>query len=143
MSTDAPSLPVIVVAAVCFDGARVLLTQRPAGTHLEGTWEFPGGKLEPGESPEEALAREMREECGVEIEVGESLDVTHWRYPKKSVLLLFYRARITSGEVRHLGVAAHAWVTREALDGYTFPPADERVLGRIRAALEAAEREAQ
>lgn len=134
------SMPVIVVAAVCFDGARVLLTQRPAGTHLAGAWEFPGGKLEAGESPEEALAREMREECGVEVEVGDALDVTFWRYPTKSVLLLFYRARIVAGEVRHLGVAAHVWATRDELGAYTFPPADERVLGRIRAELEAAAR---
>ena len=109
-----PALPVIVVAAVCIEGARVLLTQRPAGLHLAGSWEFPGGKLEPGESPEEALAREIREECGVEIEVGDALDVTYWRYPKKSGLLLFYRVRITRGEVQHIGVSDHAWVTRDA-----------------------------
>ena len=133
------TLPVLVVAAVCFEGARVLLTQRPAGTHLAGHWEFPGGKMEPGESPEEALAREMREECGVEVAVGSALDVTWWRYPAKSVLLLFYEARITAGEVRHLGVAAHTWATRAELDRYTFPPADERVLDRIRARLAALE----
>jgi len=128
-------LPVLVVAAVCIDGDRVLLTQRPAGTHLAGAWEFPGGKMEPGESPEEALVREMREECGVEVAVGEALDVTYWRYPTKSVLLLFYEARITEGEVRHLGVAAHTWATRGELERYEFPPADERVLGRIRERL--------
>ncbi len=134
------ALPVIVVAAVCIEGPRVLLTQRPAGLHLAGAWEFPGGKLEPGESPEEALAREMREECGVEVEVGDALDVTFWRYPKKNVLLLFYRTRIVEGAVQHLGVSDHAWVARDALDRYTFPPADERVLDRIKALLEAAER---
>ncbi len=131
----ARAMPVIVVAAVCIEGGRVLLTQRVAGAHLEGTWEFPGGKLEPGESPEEALAREMREECGVEVEVGDALDVTHWRYPRKDVLLLFYRARITAGEVRHLGVAAHAWASRDELDRYAFPPADVRVVERVRALL--------
>lgn len=133
------AMPVLVVAAVCFEGARVLLTQRPAGTHLAGHWEFPGGKMEPGESPEEALVREMREECGVEVAVGPVLDVTHWRYPTKSVLLLFYEARITAGEVQHLGVAAHTWATRAELDDHTFPPADVRVLGRIRERLAAAE----
>ena len=132
-------LPVIVAAAVCIDGARVLLTKRPSGTHLAGAWEFPGGKLEPGESPEEALAREMREECGVEVEVGAALDVTFWRYPKKNVLLLFYRTTITGGAVQHLGVEDHAWVTRDALDDYTFPPADVGVLTRLRALLAEAE----
>ncbi len=131
------ALPVIVVAAVCLDGDRVLLTRRPSGTHLAGAWEFPGGKLEPGESPEEAVVRELREECGVTVEVGPCLDVTFWRYPRKNVLLLFYRARIFEGAVQHLGVDAHAWVTAGELDGYTFPPADERVLHTIRALLTA------
>ena len=134
--TETPAtLPVLVVAAVCIDGGRVLLTQRPDGTHLAGKWEFPGGKMEPGESPEEALAREMREECGVVVEVGEALDVTYWRYPRKSVLLLFYRARIVEGEVQHLGVAGHVWVEGDALDGYDLPPADARVVARIKALL--------
>lgn len=130
---------VVVAAAVIVEGARVLLTQRPSGTHLAGAWEFPGGKLEPGESPEEALARELREEIDVDVEVGEVLDVTYWRYPTKNVLLIFYRARIVAGTVADRGVAAHAWVARDALDGYTFPPADERVLGKLRALLGRAE----
>lgn len=128
---------VIVAAAVVVDGARVLLTQRPGGTHLAGAWEFPGGKLEAGESPEEALVRELREEIGVEAAVGEVLDVTFWRYPGKDVLLLFYRARIVTGEVQHLGVAAHTWATRDELGGYALPPADVKVLGKLREILAA------
>ena len=132
--------PVVVAAAVVIEGDRVLLTQRPGGTHLAGAWEFPGGKLEEHESPEAALVRELREELGVESEVGEVLDVTWWRYPTKSVLLLFYRARITAGTIAHLGVADHVWARREDLDGYTFPDADVAVLGKIRALLDAAGR---
>jgi len=132
--------PVVVAAAVVIDGDRVLLTQRPSGTHLAGAWEFPGGKLEEHEGPEAALVRELREELGVESEVGEVLDVTWWRYPTKSVLLLFYRARITAGTIAHLGVADHVWARREDLDGYTFPDADVAVLGKIRALLDAAGR---
>lgn len=127
--------PVIVAAAVIVDQERVLLTQRPGGTHLAGAWEFPGGKLEAGESPEEALVREIREELGVAIVVDDALDVTFWRYPTKDVLLLFYRARITEGAVQHLGVAAHVWATADALDGYEFPPADVKVLSKLRALL--------
>ena len=127
--------PVVVAAAVVIEGDRVLLTQRPGGTHLAGAWEFPGGKLEEHESPEAALVRELREELGVESEVGEVLDVTWWRYPTKSVLLLFYRARITAGEIAHLGVADHVWARRDELDGYEFPAADVAVLGKIRALL--------
>lgn len=136
-TTPAPKAPTLVVAAVIVDGDRVLLTQRRGGTHLAGRWEFPGGKIEPGESPEEALAREITEEIGVRVRVGDALDVTFWRYPAKDVLLIFYRCDIVEGEVRDLEVAAHAWATGEELDGYEFPPADERVVAKLRALLRA------
>lgn len=124
-------MPVIVVAAVIIENGRVLLTRRTDAQHLAGMWEFPGGKLEDGESPEEALARECREECGIEVDVGEVLDVTHHRYPEKDVLLLFYRCALQSGEVRDLQVAAHAWVAPSNLGRYDLPPADRRVVARI------------
>jgi len=127
------SAPVVVAAAVVIRDGRVLLTRRLEGQHLAGMWEFPGGKLEDGESPEEALARECREECGIDLEVAEILDVTHHRYPEKDVLLLFYRCELRAGEVRHLQVADHAWVAPDDLDDYPLPPADERVVARIRA----------
>jgi len=127
------SAPVVVAAAVVIRDGCVLLTRRTEGQHLAGLWEFPGGKLEDGESPEEALVRECREECGIEVEVAEILDVTHHRYPEKDVLLLFYRCELRTGEVRHLQVADHAWVAPPDLDRYPLPPADERVVARIRA----------
>jgi 8-oxo-dGTP diphosphatase len=125
-------VPTLVVAAVVIEHGRVLLTQRAEGTHLGGLWEFPGGKLEPGESPEEALVRECREECGIEIAVADILDVTFHRYPETDVLLLFYRCSIVSGEVRDLQVNTHAWVKPEDLDRFKLPPADARVIARIR-----------
>ena len=125
--------PVIVAAAVIIRDGRVLLTRRGEGQHLAGMWEFPGGKLEAGESPEEALVRECQEECGIEVEVTEILEVTHHRYPEKEVLLLFYRCELRAGEVRHLQVADHAWVAPEDLDEYPLPPADEGVVVRIQA----------
>jgi 8-oxo-dGTP diphosphatase len=124
-------VPTIVAAAVVIESSRVLLTQRAEGQHLAGLWEFPGGKLEHGESPEQALVRECREECGIEIKVAEILDVTFHRYPEKDVLLLFYRCSLVSGEVRHLQVADHAWVAPKELDRYELPPADVRVVARI------------
>ena len=124
---------VVVAAAVIIRAGCVLLTRRAEGQHLAGLWEFPGGKLEDGESPEEALARECEEECGIEIAVSEILEVTHYRYPEKDVLLLFYRCELSSGEVRHLQVADHAWVTPADLDRYPLPPADEAVVARIQA----------
>jgi 8-oxo-dGTP diphosphatase len=125
--------PVVVAAAVIIRDGRVLLTRRADGQHLAGMWEFPGGKLERGESPEEALLRECREECGIDVEVGEILNVAHHRYPDKDVLLLFYRCLLRAGEVRHLQVADHAWVKPSDLDRYPLPPADEPVVARIRA----------
>ena len=124
--------PIVVAAAVVIHQGRVLLTKRPDGKHLAGAWEFPGGKLQQSESPEEALVRECFEECGIGIEVSEILDVTYHRYPEKTLLLLFYRCALLHGEVRHLQVADHAWVTPLELDRYALPPADERVVARIK-----------
>lgn len=126
-------MPTVVAAAVVIRDGRVLLTRRAEGQHLAGLWEFPGGKLEEGESPEEALVRECREECGIEVDVEEILDVTHHRYPEKDVLLLFYRCELRAGEVRHLQVADHAWVPPSELPDYSLPPADARVVARVQA----------
>lgn len=123
---------IIVAAAVVIRDGRVLLTRRADGQHLAGMWEFPGGKLEEGEPPEDAVVRECREECGIEVEVSGILDVTHHAYPEKEVLLLFYRCELCAGEVQHLQVADHAWVAPAELDDYPLPPADERVIDRIK-----------
>lgn len=125
-------MPVIVAAAVIIEDGRVLLTRRQEGQHLAGFWEFPGGKLEDGEPPEAAVVRECREECGIDVEVEDILDVTYYRYPEKDVLLLFYRCALRGGEVQHLQVADHAWVLASEIDSYPLPPADERVVARIR-----------
>ena len=131
---------VIVAAAVIVENECVLLTQRKAGTHLEGAWEFPGGKVEPGEDPRDALRRELKEEIGIDAEVGEILDVTFHRYDdaNKSVLLLFFEATRAKGspEPSPIDVAAFEWAHKEQLDPSRFPPADvavlKKVVGRIR-----------
>jgi 8-oxo-dGTP diphosphatase len=89
---------VIVAAGVLIDGERVLLSQRRADTHLAGMWEFPGGKVESGEDPREALRRELEEELGVDAIVGDIVDVAFHRYDdaNKAVLLLFYEATLTT-----------------------------------------------
>ena len=125
----------VVAAAVLVRDGRVLLTRRTSAQHLPGLWEFPGGKLEDGESPEEALVRECREECGIEVAVDEILDVTFHRYPDKQVLLLFYRCAWLGGEVQHLQVADHAWVAPGELDRYALPPADVAVVAKVRSLL--------
>ena len=84
---------VLVAAGIVVEDDRVLLTQRKAGAHLAGAWEFPGGKVEAGEDPREALVRELREELGIDVVVGEIVDVAFHRYEEKAVLLLFFEAR--------------------------------------------------
>ena len=130
---------VIVAAGVLVEGGRVLLSQRKAGAHLEGVWEFPGGKANAGEDPRDALRRELREELGIDVVVGEILDVTFHRYDeeRKAVLLLFFEtARVPgSPEPRALDVAAFEWADAQALEPSRFPPADVSVLRKVRARL--------
>ena len=126
---------ILVAAAIIVERGRVLLTQRKRGSHLEGMWEFPGGKVEEGEDPKDALARELREEIGVDVDVGDIVEVTFYRYETQSVLLLFYRAarRAGSPEPRALDVAAFDWADQTALDPAKFPPADVAVLRKVKA----------
>ncbi len=130
---------IVVAAALLVEDGRVLLSQRKAGTHLAGAWEFPGGKVEPGEDPRAALERELREELGIDARVGEIVDVTFHRYPdaEKAVLLLFFEATRAPGspEPRAVDVAAFAWAGVDALDPARFPPADVAVLGKVAARL--------
>ncbi len=127
-------MTVVVAAAIVIERGRVLLTQRKSGSHLAGLWEFPGGKVEDGEDPKDALARELREEIGIEADVGDIVDVTFHRYESKSVLLLFYGAarRAGSPEPRAIDVQAFEWGDASALDASRFPPADVAVLRKVR-----------
>ena len=130
---------VVVAAAVLVEQSRVLLTQRRAGTHLAGAWEFPGGKVEAGEDPREALRRELSEELGIAATAGEILDVTFHRYEDahKAVLLLFFEATRDAGspDPRALDVAAFRWAPAADLDPAHFPPADVAVLAKVRSRL--------
>jgi 8-oxo-dGTP diphosphatase len=126
-----------VAAAVVIEEGRVLLTQRRAGTHLAGAWEFPGGKVHAGEDPRDALMRELREELGIETVVGEVMEVTFHRYQERAVLLLFYEAKraAQSSEPRALDVAAFRWARGHELEEASFPPADVPILRKVRARL--------
>jgi len=134
---EAKGRTVLVVAAVLVEAGRVLLSQRKQGTHLAGAWEFPGGKVEPGEDPRDALVRELREELGIDASVGDVVEVTFHRYAEKSVLLLFYETRRAPGsaEPRALDVADVAWAGPEDLVEARFPPADVAILAKVRARL--------
>lgn len=129
--------PLIVAAGVLVERGRVLITQRKKGSHLAGAWEFPGGKVEPGEDPRAALVRELREEIGIDVLVGDPIEVTFHAYPEKTVLLLFFavtRER-ESPEPRALDVAAVQWAAVEALDDALFPAADVPILAKVRKLL--------
>ncbi|HUK13867.1 MAG TPA: (deoxy)nucleoside triphosphate pyrophosphohydrolase [Thermoanaerobaculaceae bacterium] len=122
-------VPRIVVAAVIrgSDG-RYLLGRRLEGSHLGGLWEFPGGGVEPGETPSEALVRELDEELGVAIAVDAPLTFAFHRDAARDVVLLFYRARITGGSpTGRLGQEV-AWFAPDALATLPTPPADAELV---------------
>lgn len=128
-----PAPPTVhVVAGVLTDArGRVLLARRGDGRDLSGLWEFPGGKVEPGETPEAALARELREEIGVGIEGLEPLIAVPHAYPHKRILLDVYRVRRVVGRARGLEDQALAWVPRERLPAYAMPAADRPVVAAL------------
>lgn len=123
----------LVVAGLIRDAEkRILLTKRRPDQALPNYWEFPGGKLEPGESPTEALHRELREEIGVAVELGYVWDALFHAYPDFDLLMLVYPCRIVQGEPAALEVAATAWVTVDELGTYDILPADLPLVERLR-----------
>jgi len=121
-----------VSAALIFRDGRLLITQRHAKSHLGGLWEFPGGKREPGETFEQCLIREIREELGVEISVGELFEDISHTYPEKSVRLKFFICRLLSGEPQPLDCAAVKWVEKSELATHAFPAADAQLLEKLK-----------
>ncbi len=121
-----------VVAAVIRRGGAILITRRHDQAERGGQWEFPGGKVEEGESEAEALRRELREELGCEIEIGRLLARHFHRYPDLEVDLAFYACALPEDAApRALGVGAIEWAKPEALESYDFCDADRPVLGAI------------
>ena len=130
-SADAPDRRrVLVVAGILTRDGRVLLTRRPPGKHLAGLWEFPGGKVEEWETPEEALAREVREELALEVDGLVPFAFVHHDSPEKRVLMLAYRAR----PVGEPGAAAleWRWLAVEELDPSVMPAADLPIVRALR-----------
>jgi mutator protein MutT len=122
-----------VSAALIFSSGKLLVTQRHADAHLGGLWEFPGGKREPDETFEECLVREIWEELGIKISVGELFEEIKHAYPEKSVHLKFFICQLVSGEPQPLGCAAFKWIGKTELDNFEFPAADARLLQKLRA----------
>ncbi len=125
---------IAVVAAIIRDGARVFATQRGYGAYKDW-WEFPGGKVETGETPEEALAREIREELETEILVGDYIDTVEYDYPEFHLSMRCYWATIAKGKPVLLEHEAARWLTTEELDEVDWLPADRQILELIRIKL--------
>jgi 8-oxo-dGTP diphosphatase len=123
--------PVIVTAALIKENGRVLLSQRYKDAHQGLKWEFPGGKLEEGESPEECVCRELKEELGVDVTVKDFFTAVFHRYSQFDILLLVYRVEIISGSPRPIGSRQLRWVTPEEMLKITMPPADETIREKI------------
>jgi len=123
-----------VVAALIWDSDRFLACQRPAHKARGLLWEFVGGKVEPGETREQALIRECREELAVTIRVGEIFMEVEHVYPDLTVHLTLFHAAIAEGTPQKLEHNDIRWITVEEIDGYPFCPADEEILVKLKEA---------
>ena len=125
---------VVVAAMIEAEDGRILIAERPVGKFMAGWWEFPGGKVEFGESPEDALAREVREELGIEIVVGDPFHAVNVaRSETTAVFVVFYWCRWTGGEVQLLDAGDTAWVTAGELDDVRFLESNRAVVEKLKA----------
>lgn len=118
------SNPIRVVGAVFHDGERFLACRKRPGKPLEGHWEFPGGKIEPGESPEQALAREIREELNLIAEVGQKVTTTTYEYDFATIELTTFYCTLVDGDLRLTDHDDTKWVTSTEAAHLTWAPAD-------------------
>lgn len=123
-----------VVAAIIHDGNRIFATQRGYGEFKDG-WEFPGGKIEAGETPEQALIREIKEELDVEIKVEDLLHTVEYEYPKFHLRMYCFFCTIRSGDLVLREHEAAKWLTKETLDSVDWLPADLEIIEFIRKRL--------
>jgi 8-oxo-dGTP diphosphatase len=121
----------VVAGLIVGDDGRVLITQRRADQALALQWEFPGGKVEPGEAPVAALVRELEEEIGVTVVVGQIWDVLFHAYPAFDLVMLVYACRVVHGVPHAVEVADIAWTAPEDLDDWDILPADWPLVERL------------
>jgi len=122
---------IVVTAAVIERDGRFLVTRRQRGVHLEGCWEFPGGKCDPGEPLVACLRRELREELDVDARVGDEVFTVAHTYPERRVELHFFACELL-GDPRPQQGQAMQWVRREELAKLEFPPADKELIEKLR-----------
>ncbi|GAA0654558.1 (deoxy)nucleoside triphosphate pyrophosphohydrolase [Sphingomonas ursincola] len=133
-----PTLFPVVAGLMLDTQGRILVQQRPEGTAMAGLWEFPGGKIEPGETPEQALARELAEELGIAIlpEECEPMTFASASLGQRHLILLLFRCRVWAGEPRALHATALRWATVDELYQLPMPPADLPLLAIIAQSLD-------
>ena len=131
LKSECVRMPLLVTAAVILEDEKVLLTRRPDDKIHGGLWEFPGGKVDPGESPEEALCREIREELDAKIQVTGIFEVVFYRYDWGPVLILAYSCQLITNDLRDIGVAEHRWVHPRNLKEFSILPADQPIIARL------------
>jgi 8-oxo-dGTP diphosphatase len=124
-------MTIVVAAAVIEQRGRFLVTRRPRGVHLEGLWEFPGGKCDSGESLAACLMRELREELAVDSRVGAEVLRTVHDYPDKQIELHFFQCELAGEPAPQVGQEMR-WVSRDELARLDFPPADTTLIERLR-----------
>jgi 8-oxo-dGTP diphosphatase len=120
----------VVAAMIAVDG-RYLITQRRKTAVLANLWEFPGGRVEPGETDSDALAREIKERLGVAIEVGQMISYVRHPYEKYTIDLHLYECRLLTLELAALAVQAFRWIASDEFDEYEFAPADEASMSQL------------
>ncbi len=122
-----------VVAAVIRDGDKIFATARGYGAY-KGWWEFPGGKIEAGETPQEALVREIREELDTEIAVGDLIDTVEYDYPEFHLSMQCFWCEIIKGDLVLKEHEAAKWVTKDDIDSVNWLPADQALIEKIKTA---------
>jgi len=124
--------PVKVAAGLVFKDEKLLITKRLKNIHLGGMWEFPGGKLELGESYEICLKREMFEELGVKVNVSYEFEEILHQYSEMTVLIKFFICSLSSGTPKAIQCSEFLWINRRDLTRYNFPAADIKVINQLR-----------
>lgn len=122
---------IVVTAALLIDNGRILIARRPAGDKLAFKWEFPGGKLESGETLEECLFREMKEEFDIEIQVGSFFAESCYEYERGAIRLMVFWARLIKGELKPTAHDKIMWITSKELANYDFAPADVPLVEKL------------
>lgn len=131
MNREVKMKTIKVVAAIIIDDGKVFATQRGYG-EFKGGWEFPGGKIEDGETPEEALVREIKEELDTVVEVGELIDTVEYDYPNFHLSMDCFICTIKEGELVLKEHEDAKWLTKETLDSVEWLPADEGLVEKLR-----------